>query len=617
MDADGYWARLGKRRISRRRLLGGAVVAGAGLAAAPLVGCGGGEGGGEEPATAATSTPVAGVGRIEPATTPGGTMRFFTYEALPLDTLDPHQSQFGPLGNLHSSDFSKVLQYWDTYEGVIETDLAQTMPEQPDDLTYIIKLWPNVTFHDTPQIRDNLKDIAPGVPGRQLTAEDVKYSIERQVNEQSPKSALFYRKIQWETVDQIEVIDPLTLRITTKRPTAAFVHYLADTYAYIIAKELVDPETDEMNAIERMVGTGPFMLDKFVALQISRGVRNPNWFGKDLKADQGLTGRPFVDAYEALWIPADYTAREVAFRSKQVDTLWVDDPDTAARVAGELGLVADQSLSNGPVATRILVDDSPTATTPFKDVRLRKAISLAVDRNEMIQQMLLGGAYPCGPVSQALKKWAFTPAELASKAGYRFGAEERAEDLSEAKRLWEAAGGDAIGSVPLVYAGIPEYIANFFPQLQAKLKQVLGLEIEGELDATGYTRLAEGTLNKSLVMTFNFDNGWNDPEDYLYPYFHSKGPKNSFNLVDPTLDSMLEDMRGEMDYERRRELCLEIQDYLLDEVVAMPIWVSPINTNVEWSYHKNIWRQPWYGASFLRAIVWLDHNDPNWQGRPT
>jgi len=614
METDGYWNRLARQRLSRRRLLAGAAVAGAGLAAVPLAGCGGG--GEEEEAPEATGTPSSVVQRIIPATSRGGIYRLFSWEPFPLDTLDPHQTQFGPLTNMLSSVFSRVLAYDDVYEGTIVPDLAESMPEQPDELTYVIKIWPNVTFHDTPQIRSNLRQIAPDLPGRQLTVEDIKYSIERQLNEASPKSALYYRKSQWETIDKIEVVDPLTLTITTKRPTGPFIHFLADSYAYIVGKEVVDPEKDEMNAVERMVGTGPFIVEEFVALQISKAARNPNWFAKDLKADQGLTDRPILDGYEAAWIPADITAREAAFRSKQIDTFGADNPKTVERVAGEFGLAFDQTRGSGLVNSRILVNDSPNATTPFKDVRLRRAMHLAVDRNEMAQQMLLGGGYPCGPVAQANKAWAFTPAELATKPGYRFGAQEREDDLSEARRLWEAGGGSAVGRITMNYAGVPEYISQFFPQLQAKLREVLGLEIEGELDPTGYTTIAEGVLKKDLVMTFNFDNGWNDLDDYVYPYFHTDGPKNSFMLSDPELDQMLEAERAELDSERRRELGLEIQDYLLENVVAMPVWVSTLNTNTEWPYYKNIWRTPWFDEGFHRGDYWFDKSDPSWQGRP-
>jgi peptide/nickel transport system substrate-binding protein len=581
-----------------------------GAAGVALGACGGGDGG--KPKSKAS--PTAAAGGLEPVRSPGSFIRFYSYEPLPIDTIDPHQTQFGPTYDMHAAVFSKVLKYDSVYDSIIGTDLAVSMPEVVDQTTYVIKIHPGATFHDTPAIRDNLRDIAPELPGRELTAEDIKYSIERQVNQSSPKSALYYRSSQWATVDQIEIVDPYTLRITTKSPTAPFIHFLADSNAAIIGKELVDAG-DEMNDVSRMVGTGPFILDKFVSLQISRGLRNPTWFARDLLGDQGLPNRPIVERYEANYYIGDPTAMEAAFKGKQVDGFGTDNPDVVRRVASDVGLDMHQSLGSGLINSRFLMNDSSAAETPFKDLRLRKAVHMAVDRNRMAQQMLLGGGYPCGPVAQAVKKWAFTQAELATKPGYRFGAQQRDEDVAEAKKLWEAAGGSSVPKITVVTAGIPPYIPSFFPQLQLMLKDVLGLEVEMDVDPSGYTKLAQGFVEKRILLSLGFDNGWNDLDDYTYPYFHTGGAKNSFNLSDPELDKLLDRERAEFDDEARRQLGFEIQDYLLDKVVGMLIWVSTINSNVSWPYVKNNWWTPWFGNTFHRADQWIDQADPTFQGR--
>jgi len=610
VESESYWTRLNRRAMSRRRFLGGATALGVGAAGVALAACGGGE---EEAPKPKASPTAAGAG-LEPVKTPGSFLRFYAYEPLPIDTIDPHQTQFGPTYDMHGAVFSKVLKYDSVYDSIIGTDLAVSMPEVVDKTTYVIKIHPGATFHDTQTIRNNLKDIAPELPGRELTAEDIKYSIERQINSASPKSALYYRGSQWATVDKIEVVDDYTLRITTKSPTAPFIHFLADSNAAIIGKELVDAG-DEMNDVSRMVGTGPFILDKFVSLQISRGIRNPTWFARDLLADQGLPNRPIVERYEANYYIGDPTAMEAAFRGKQVDGFGTDNPDVVRRVASDVGLDMVQTLGSGLINSRLLCNDSSAAETPFKDLRLRRAIGLAVDRNRMAQQMLLGGGYPCGPVAQAVKKWAFPQAELSTKPGYRFGAQERDEDVAEAKKLWEAAGGSAVPKITVVTAGIPPYIPSFFPQFQLMLKDVLGLEVEMDVDPSGYTKLAQGFVEKRVFLSLGFDNGWNDVDDYCYPYFHTGGAKNSFNLSDPELDKLLDRERAEFDDEARRQLGFEIQDYLLEKVAGMHIWVSTINSSVNWPYLRNNYYAPWFGNSFHRADEWIDQADPTFQGR--
>jgi hypothetical protein len=71
-----------------------------------------------------------------------------------------------------------------------------------------------------------------------------------------------------------------------------------------------------------------------------------------------------------------------------------------------------------------------------------------------------------------------------------------------------------------------------------------------------------------------------------------------------------------MDYEARRQMGLEIQDYLLENTLALIIWMSDVNDVVDWGYMKNPYEAPWMGSSFRRANEWLDMNDPSWQGRP-
>ena len=507
--------------------------------------------------------------------------------------------------------FSKVLKYRDAYHGIIERDLAEAIPETPDKLSYVIKIRPGVYFHDTEKIRAAFPDVA----GRQLTAEDVKYSIERQVNKDSPKAGLYYHMNQWETVDRIEVIDPLTLKITTKRPTAPLVHFLADTNAFIIPKELVDPVKDDMNSVDKMVGSGPFILDKFVSLQLLRVVRNPNWFAKDDLAGEGLPDLPALDGFEAIWSPDD-TAIEVAFGGKQVDHAGSGDHTIPDRIAAETGCWVEEWISSSWLNSRILIADSEAATTPLKDLRLRQAINIAVDRNRMGQQIFQGYCQLASPVAQALVNWALPMDELAKRPGYRFKKDEREQDLVDAKQMWEAAGGPSIGTVEVMYPAIPDFVKTYYPQFEQNLKEVLGLEVKGRLDATGYTEIAQAMLQKRIVLLLSYDNGWLDPDDYLYPYFHSTGSKNSFNLSDPTLDQMLEAQREEFDAERRKELVYDIQRYLMDNVAARLDWVADISRGVRWPYVKNRYYSLWFGDTYQQIFTWLDSTDPTFQGRP-
>jgi peptide/nickel transport system substrate-binding protein len=639
-EESNYWKRLARKRLTRRRLLAGAMGVGAGLTAASLVGCAGEE----EEGPTATATPTAGTpvgtatatptaqrpGERAPDVTPydptlepvkegsrGGILRYFEFEALPPDSFDPHQTQFGPVYAMHSAVFSKVLQYDDIPSGVIAPDLAVSIPEVVDETKYVIQIRDGVRFHDTPRAQKY-----PGLAGRALTGEDVKYMIERQVNKDSPQAGRYYRMSQWETVDKIEVgPDPLTVTITTKRPTAPFIHFLADTNAFIVGKETVDEMSDVMvvkgDKTDPMVGTGPFVLDQYVTLQAVKMRRNPDWFAKDDLADQGLPDRPILDGYDVLWPVQDDTATEAAFKSKQVDGTMFVDSSNAYRVADEVGAEYDRPVVSGFINSRFLLADSDRTKTPFGDVRLRKAVSLMIDRFRLGQQWYGEGFYVMDPpVGAAITQWALPYDELIKKPGYRFTRAEREEDIAEAKRLWEAAGGNAIGPVDTVVAGIPDIIPKVWPQFQKMFSDNLGYELDGHIDSSGYTELDQCFLAKSCVFSLGFDNGWIDLDDWVYPYFHTNGVKNSFNLSEPKLDELLEAQRAEFDFERRQQLGYEIQHYLLDEVYARVDWASPSQIYPQWGYRRNRRALPWFGNSFHFANGWLDHSHPDFQGRP-
>jgi peptide/nickel transport system substrate-binding protein len=275
----------------------------------------------------------------------------------------------------------------------------------------------------------------------------------------------------------------------------------------------------------------------------------------------------------------------------------------------------EEWISASFVNTRLLIADSEAAVSPFKDLRLRQAISIAVDRSQMGQQMFQGSFSIGSPVAQALVNWALPLEELAKKAGYRFKTEDREQDLADAKKMWEAAGGSAVGPIDIYYSGVPSSVSDYWPQLQRQLKEILGLESSGTLDPSGYTTIAQGFLQKRLVFTLGWDNGWMEPDDYLYPYFHSTGSRNSFNLSDPTLDRMLEEQRQEFDTEKRQQMVYDIQHYLLDKVVARLDWVCDITRGMLWPYVKNRWYSAWFGDTFQQADNWLDSTDPTFQGR--
>jgi len=600
MGEYDYWQRFWKRRLSRRRVLRGALWGGAGLAAAAVVGCSGGS---EEKATgtpAASATATAA--GLQPVGSRGGTLHTTGIAAFPPDTLDPFQTQYGPIYSAHSSVFSKVLRYESIEDSVIVPDLATAMPETPDQLTYIVHLRPGVRFQQPSKVLgDSPSAEEQAIGGRELTAEDVKYSFERQTNENSPRRALFLRASQFAVIESMRVVDPLTLEIRTKRPTAPFIHFLANTNSFIIPREVVD-DTDQMNRPEAMIGTGPFIWKEQIALQVMRMVRNPDWFGWD---EPGLD-RPYIDGYESLFIYDDASI-EAAFRTKKLDSAfqvtnaqWVKDLRQQ-----EPSLTSVDTGFSAWVKAAFIVDQPP-----YSDLRLRKAIHLATDRRQIVDALWQGYGRPQGPVSWVLKQWALPQEELLTLPGYRVGTQERQEDEQEARRLYEAAGSP---EVFITFGDQPAYVPQFAPQYKRKLEEVLGAKVDYQV--RNYAIMNESNVRGEMPFTWRYDNGWIDLDDWVYPNFHSASSANVTHVSDAQLDSLLDAQREAFDLEKRQALGYQIQRYLLENVLAWADFASYYMLWVAWPYYKNFRPASFFGNSFHLANAWLDRSDPVWGSR--
>ncbi len=646
MEEPTYWNRFWRRRVSRRRLLSGAALTGSGLAAAAVVGCGGDDSGnGTSTQQGSNVNRGADLGaekiidarrEVEPcpADMRGGIIRSQGFDPVVLDRHDPHQTQFGPMYANLSSVFSKLYMYKSHSEPTWENiapDLAESAPEMIGNppTEYVVKLRKGVKFHSTDAIRNNF----PSLAGRELTAEDVVYSYERQKNaSQSIQKGYYYRRSQYETIDSITATDPYTINIKTKGPIAPFYHFMADTNAMIIPKEIVDndpgPGGQPLDTVDtnrgpepgqRMIGTGPFFWGDLKFGIEYKAVKNPEWFGwgePDL-------GRPYLDGYTVSGSSLNDTSLEALFRRKEIDgATFIENPDWIYKIKEEKPeLKFFQLWVSGWIGTRFKM-----FCQPFDDVRVRKAIHLATERQQIVDVIGSGEWKMQGPIGGAIAYWALPEDELLASPGYRQGSAEREEDIKKARQLFDAAGSPELPQV--WFADIPSYIPNFIGTWKQFMNKNLGISVDKlRTLSQAYSRIAEALADDSCdlaSMYWGFDNGWIDLDDWVYPYFHSTGSKNSFRLNDPDLDKLLDAQRREFDIEKRRQLGYQIQRYILGlegegmqkGAHARVDYATPYLAIVTWPYVKNSVFFPWFGNSYWTSNVWLNKNDPTFHGRP-
>lgn len=287
--AQGYWARLQRDRITRRRLLQGTALGAAGAAGAwALAACGGG---GEEGGATPGASPT---GAVE---TPKYGGRYLLGTDVNIDTLDPHISIAGGVGY-----FPRIYNVLVAQSAVNPDffffDLAESY-EHPDDTTYIFKIRPGVKIAP-----NNL-----GIPERDMDAEDAYVSFERIKNLEQANAAVFVN--DWFASHEASENNTI-YTVKTPKPYAWFLMRMGFFFNTIPPRELIQDNPDRMKQVA--VGGGPYFVTSYVEGQNLNLDKNPNYYRTDENNNNAKL--PYIDGIDVRIIP-DRAALRTAFLSKQ------------------------------------------------------------------------------------------------------------------------------------------------------------------------------------------------------------------------------------------------------------------------------------------------------------
>jgi peptide/nickel transport system substrate-binding protein len=414
----------------------------------------------------------------------------------------------------------------------LEGDLAESW-QQTSETTYVFKLRKGVRFHAKPPVN-----------GRELTAEDVRYTFERTLSETGSTNASMYRSIA-----KIEALDRYTVRFTLKEPFAWFLDHVANPMAGgIVARECVEKFGD-LKKPEAVIGTGPWMLDSYKPNQSLTLVRNPHYF---------VPGLPYIDRVEMI-VDEDNASRIAAFLAGKYDlgwefpgtinrSDWVQIVDTLKKRRSGLRTMEFTSNVVNDFALRV---DRP----PFSDVRVRQAVSLAMDRTAIIDATLEGVGVVNGPVAAALTDWALPIDRLGEGAKYyKF-------DRVEAKRLLAAAGYPNGFPASICFATYGS--TQLVDQMELLLRQLKDVGIDARLDQKEYGAYqASCRIGKYDSMAFGPLTPFLEPDNFLFGQYYTGEPRNRSHVNDPVLDDLLVRQRRASDVQARRTVINEIQRYL-------------------------------------------------------
>jgi peptide/nickel transport system substrate-binding protein len=414
----------------------------------------------------------------------------------------------------------------------IVCDLCESWTVSPDGKTYTFRLR-EAQWHD----------------GKPVTADDIKFSLDRitepgAIRVRTGVLRTFYAH------QSAEVLDARTIRVPIKFASPLFLENLASEYMKMYPKHIAQGlSPEEAQQPGKLIGSGPWKLKEFKPHIAIEYVRNPHYFKK---------GLPFFDGM-LFTIVRDYNRRLAALQVGQahttegptIGTYGNEDPMRIQRETR--GKVRGIYIPEAVQTYMVLHMNKP----PFNDPRVRQAVFLAVDRQELTKIVRCAESYGCfGSVGTFLPnkggQVVESPEELAQVPGWR---QPKEQDIAEAKALMAAAGyaGGVQATLNLATGPgvrIGEVVAE-------QLRHSLGIEftLEAVDRATTVDRIIRGTHHASLdssgVIIL-------DPADYLNQHFLVMGgQKNPDSWSQARLTEIIEAQAREPEPARRLGLFKE------------------------------------------------------------
>ena len=498
----------------------------------------------------AEEEPAAEEAPAEAGPKSGGTLTYAT--SIDVPSLEPH---------LESADAwhrRKALIYenltWVDNDVVVQPQLAESWDISDDGLTYTFHLREGVKFHN----------------GKELDAEDVKYSLERQLDPDVGSAG----RGDLTMIDTIEVVDENTVKITLQTPTGPFLAALGGRYNAIIPKDSApDGETLRRTAI----GTGPFMVEEFVPTEKLVLVKNPDYWEE---------GKPYLDRLVIQVIPDEQTIL-AGLRTGEIDMATLEDAKNYLLLEGDENLV----LTRTPAIKHDTLE-LPPDTPPVDDIRVRQAILLALDKEAIMEAGILGLGRVVGGMPPAMTYWSLPPEELPNQT----------RDLEKAKELLAEAGyPDGFDMTLRTIVGYGTMAADA-PVIAANLKDI-GINVEVETVDLGVW--IEDWRNLREPITRNAWGGFMDPDLLYYRHFHTPPEGMDFRRWNNAeADEILDKARSAVDPAERKEYYDEIQRMLAEDPVMIPLY-SPDLLNAMQPYVKDYVQHPsgWY---YGFNDTWLD-----------
>ncbi len=434
-------------------------------------------------------------------------------------------------------------------DGSFTPALARAWQVSRDGLTWTFNLQSGVRFHD----------------GTPFNAQAVKFTIDRALapETKSPIAGALFGPVQ-----SVETPDAQTVVIKLKQPFAIFLDNLTDPRALIISPQAVQRLGDGFG--RQPVGTGPWKFEEWRSADRIILVRNPDYkWGPKFVHE----GPPYIERIVYRIVP-EAAAQVAAFERGEADILGV--PATDLQRLQQTGKYTFFKTLRKGVGLFI---EFNTTREPFTDVRVRRALNNAIEKRSVLQIALEGqGVVADGVLPPSI--WGYWPG--IEETGYKY-------DPGAAKRLlaeagWTPGPGGLLqkGGQPFRFSLYIAPIDSWRRSAQIVQSQLRAFGIQMEIETFEFgTLLAKLRAGEHQADFLGYT--YTSP-DIVFLWFHSSnvgtGLANS-HYKDPKLDRLIEDSRTIVDSQKRLDLYRDIQKYINEVALWVPLWTNLSYTAIQ------------------------------------
>ena len=470
----------------------------------------------------------------------GGTINWFVYGDP--GRLDVHTESPLSVQQATAGVYSSLLQYSPDKPAEIVPDLAVSYTASKDGKSYTFKLRQGVKWHD----------------GKPFGADDVKATYDRLLN---PKvKARRCGSLIRPLIQSVSVVDAHTVKFDLKFASATFVPSVASAWCRIAAKHVLAKYGDLQSAAAQ-IGTGPFKFKRYERGSVIEWVRNPNYYNPKL---------PYLDGVKQFVLKGG--ARQLAAAKAGQIHLWDTWPPMSKSAADELRNARGKAVNlyTWPINTLWAVHLN-TTKEPFSKKDLRRAVHLALNRQELFKKAFEGAGTPCAILDPNLYGSAALPKDELNKIpGCRA---DKTADIAEAKKLVQKHYPNGVD-----FEIVTRTVGNYVDRIQLVAAELKKIGLRGKIktyeSAAGYGVYGKGDFQ--AIGTQDTAMFIPDPSIVFSILYVKNAGRNWVKWNNPTINKLADEALRITDQAKRDLLYHDMQRYLLtqDNPAVVVGWIE-------------------------------------------